>query len=103
MGTFIALPHGGKDRGFDTDDLIAHIKGSGRRYIVQAQQNCTLASHTKPSSLDVWLRRNYANNPDTKQATNDVMANLVRTGLFREGLFRCPDSGHPRIKGIEIV
>ena len=39
---------------------------------------------------------------DTKQADNDVMRQLVETGLFREGRFKCPDSGW-MVKGIEIV
>ena len=103
MGTFISLPYGGKDAGFDTNDLVSHIRGSGISYIIQGQQNCTIAKHTKPSSLDVWLRKNYANNPDTKQATNQVIASLVQTGLFREVRFRCPDSGRPGLKGIELI
>ena len=103
MGTFIRLPHGGKGAGFDTDDLVSYIRGSGISYIIQGQQNCTLGNHTKPSSLDVWLRKNYANNPDIKQATNDVIESLVLTGVFREGCFDCPDSGRTGLKGIELV
>ena len=103
MGTFIGLGYGGSGAGFDTDDLLNHMKSRGVSYIIQAQQNCTLDKHTKPSSLDVWLRKNYANNSDVKQATNDVIASLVRSGLFREGKFRCPDSGNSGLKGIEIV
>lgn len=103
MGTFIELPYGGEGTGFDMDDLLNHIRSSGLSYIIQGQQNYTLANHTKPSSLDVWLRTNYANNPDTRQATNEVIVSLVRTGLFREGRFVCPDSGRPGLKGIEII
>jgi hypothetical protein len=52
--------------------------------------------------LDCWLRDNYAQNPDTKQAVNELVDALVMTGEFEEGLFICPDSG--RIcKGIRIV
>ena len=102
MDTFIGLRHGGEGAGFDADDLLSHMRSRGISYMIQAQQNCTLAEHTKPSSLDVWLRINYADNPDTKQATNEVIASLVRTGLFREGRFRCPDLG-TFVKGIEIV
>lgn len=103
MGTFIELRYGGEGAGFDTDDLLSHMRSRGISYIIQGQQACTLAKHTKPSSLDVWLRTNYANNPDTKQADNKVIASLVQTGLFREGRFRCPDNGSPRLKGIEII
>ena len=81
---------------------MEHILKSGRMYIIQAQQNVALADHTKPNSLDVWLRKNYAENSDTKQATNSVIEQLVETRMFREGRFKCPDSGRLS-KGIEIV
>ena len=42
------------------------------------------------------------NKMDTKQADNDVVAQLVETGLFREGKFKCPDSGK-MVKGIEVI
>ena len=103
MGKFIGLPEGGENAGFDTDDLLSHIRSSGISFIIQGQQHCPLAEHTKPSSLDVWLRENYTNKRDTAQATNEVIANLVRTGLFREGEFRCPDNGRPGLKGIAIT
>ena len=98
----IPLPHGGKNTQFDEQDLIAHILKSGRDYIVQGQQNCTLADHTKPNSLDYWLRVNYAVTPDTKQAVNEVMEHLVGTGLFEEqDDLMCPDSGH-LCKGLRL-
>ena len=40
------------------------------------------ANHTKPYSLDYWLRQ-FAKNPDTKQAVNSVCVALVATGLFK--------------------
>ena len=103
MGTFIELRYGGEGAGFDTHDLLSHMRSRGISYIIQGQQHCPLAEHTKPSSLDVWLRKNYTKNHDTAQATNKVIASLVRTGLFREGYFRCPDNGRPGLKGIEII
>ena len=88
---------------FDARELKDHIRRSGRTYIIQGQVACALDDHPKPNSLDVWIRKNAApNNQNTKQADNDVIMQLVGTGLFREGRFKCPDSGNP-CKGIEIV
>ena len=88
---------------FDARDLKDHIRQSGRTYIVQGQVVCILSDHPKPSSLDVWIRKNGApTNPNTKQADNDVIKQLVSTGFFREGTFTCPDSRN-QCKGIEIV
>ena len=88
---------------FDARDLVDHIRKSGSTYIIQGQQKCALAAHSKPNSLDVWMRNiGDLQARDTKQADNDVIQQLVGTGLFREGRFRCPDSGR-KAKGIEIV
>ena len=87
----------------DACELKNHIRRSGRTYIIQGQVICLFSNHPKPSSLDVWIRQNGApTNQHTKQADNDVIKQLVKTGLFREGKFRCPDSGN-QCKGIEIV
>ncbi|MGB2974919.1 MAG: hypothetical protein WBD18_02645 [Phycisphaerae bacterium] len=86
----IRLNYGGQ---FDEQTLIEYIRSTGRDYIVQGQQACALAEHTKPNSLDYWLRQ-FAQNPDTKQADNTVIRHLVLTGLFKvaDDLL-CPDSG----------
>lgn len=95
----IDLPQGGA---FDENLLIAHLRSSGRDFIIQAQQSHCLAAHTKPRSLDYWLRTNFAQNPDTKQAENEVLAALVRTGRFVvDDNLLCPDSGQ-RCKGIRL-
>ena len=81
--------------------LQDHLMARGQDYIIQGQQQCARDQHTKPQSLDAWLRDNLGTNPNTKQATNDVIAQLVDTRLFVEGKFECPDSG--RIcKGIRL-
>jgi hypothetical protein len=96
----IDLPHGGL---FDEHDLVAYVRASGRNYIIQGQQACSFSNHSKPHSLDYWLRRNYANNRDTKQAENSVLNALVATGLFTVATrLRCPDSGS-YCKGIRLV
>ncbi len=104
MSNIIRLPYGG-GASFDVQILIDHISKSGRNYIIQGTQQDTLDKHRKPNSLDVWLRVNVApRHRDTAQSTNDVIAQLVETGYFREGKFECPDSDHSRLlKGIELV
>jgi hypothetical protein len=96
----IELPYGYNS--FDSDDLKAYIEATGRDYIIQGQRACSRAAHSKPHSFDCWLRDRYARNPDTKQAVNSVVAALVETGDFEEGLFVCPDSGRA-CKGIRIA
>jgi hypothetical protein len=96
----VMLPHGNNE--FNPDDLKEYIRRTGRNYIIQGQVAYKRADHPKPSSLDCWLRDNYAKNPDTKQAVNEVISTLVDTGEFAEGDFICPDSGR-RCKGIRIV
>ena len=99
MAITIETPYGSS---FDARDLLDHIQGNDRTYIIQGQKVCSFINHKKPNSLDYWLRENFANNKNTKQAENVVIERLVKTGLFREGKFTCPDSGKI-CKGIEIV
>jgi hypothetical protein len=95
----IQLSYGGQ---FDEHALVNHIRDTGREYIVQGQQACALANHTKRNSLDYRLRK-LAPNKDTKQADNAVISQLVDTGLFEvaNGLM-CPDSGR-LCKGVRLV
>jgi len=86
--SMIALPYG--NNSFNPDDLKEYVRTSGRNYIIQGQAACTRADHPKPSSLDCWLRDNYVQNPDTKQAVNEVIDALVNTGKFTEGDFIYP-------------
>jgi len=94
----IYLPYGNNN--FDSDELKEFIRGTGRDYIIQGQTNCARVNHPKPSSLDCWLRDNYAENPDTKQAVNKIIQALINTGDFEEGRFICPDSRN-LCKGIQ--
>ena len=98
--SLINLPYGNNT--FDSNDLKDYIRRAGKNYIIQGQENCKRMNHPKPNSLDCWLRDNYAQNPDTKQAINEVIADLVNTGESEEGQFICPDSGR-RCKGIKII
>src|SRR5580658_1993278 len=99
---WIRLPYGGPGAGFCITALIQHVKKSGRRYIIQGQVECRFSAHRKPQSLDCWLRRNFAKNCDIKQAVNDVIRQLVSSGLFEEGEFPCPDSGRV-CKGVRLT
>ena len=96
----INLPYG--NNSFNSDDLKRRIQQMRKHYIIQGQTNCSRAEHTKPNSLDCWLRDNYAQKPDTKQAVNKVIKDLVNTGEFEEGNFICPIS-RIKCKGIKIV
>jgi hypothetical protein len=81
---------------------VETINNSRLEFIIQGQTNCVLSAHRKPQSLDFWLRQNFADNPDTKQAVNEVINQLVSTGCFEEGQFLCPDSGR-LCKGVRLV
>ena len=95
----INLSYGGS---FDEQALVRHISQSGRNYIIQGQQNHIQAAHTKPDSLDYWLRQ-FAHNPHTKQADDNVIAALVATGLFKVSYnLPCPNNGQ-RCKGLILV
>ena len=96
----IQLPYGNNK--FNSDELKEHIRGTGRNYIIQGQVACRRELHHKPSSLDCWLRDNYAQYQDTKQAVNEVLQNLINLAEFEEGRFICPDSGN-MCKGIKII
>lgn len=95
----IDLPYGGQ---FDIHDLIAHIDASGRNFIIQGQQNVSQENHSKRLSLDYWLRQ-FADNPDTKQAENSVLDTLALTGLLEvvDNLV-CPETGE-LCKGLRVV
>ncbi len=103
MDEFIKLPHGEAGAGFYVSELVDHIRSTGRDYIIQGQQKCLLKNHTKPRSLDVWLRKGFTDRKDTKQADNEVVDALVATRWFEveQGLI-CPDTGYPS-KGLRLL
>ena len=88
-------------KSFNEQALVTHIRQSGRNYIIQGQQKHIHAAHTKADSLDYWLRQ-FAH-PDTKQADNNVIAQLVATGPFKLSYkLRCPNSRR-LCKGLVLV
>ena len=102
LDQFIELPYGGRGAGFRLSELVAHIESSDRDYIIQGQQNCPLDAHTKPHSLDVWLRKRLAHRQDTRQAVNQVINVLLATGEFELADLPCPDSGR-QCKGLRLL
>lgn len=102
MDRFIELPYGAPGEGFMISYLVTYLQESRKDYIIQGQVNCSLADHPKPNSLDVWFRKHFTSRQDTKQATNDLLREIIKTGLFKEGMFTCPDSGR-KCKGIKIA
>ena len=96
----IELPHSPGDS-FDTDDLKKYIRSFDRNYIIQGDVEDSLVRHKKPQSLDYWLRT-HSRNPDTKQAVNELIITLIKTGEFRRGHFTCPDSGEDNVQGIRL-
>jgi hypothetical protein len=85
----IKLTHGVE---FHEDELIDLIKRSGRDYIVQGQRKADLDDHSKPKSLDVWLRHRFTHLCNIKLADNYVVDALVGTGKFEIVKEVCPDS-----------
>ena len=102
MEQFVFLPHGAPGECFELGNLVKHIKDSYRNYIIQGQQNCAFKDHSKPHSLDYWIRRNHTCRKNTKQATNEVIKAIVQSDLFQEGKFNCPDS-RKKCKGIQLA
>lgn len=102
MDTFVELPYGGPGAGFCVNELIDHIRSTGRDCIIQGQQHCMRANHTKPQSLDVWLREGFTHHKDVAQAVNQVVKALVATGRFEIAYLPCPDSGR-RCKGLRLL
>lgn len=102
MEQLIFLPHGDPGEYFELSKLVKHIKDSYRNYIIQGQQNCSFEDHSKPHSLDFWIRKNHTCRKNTKQATNEVIRAIVQSDIFRESKFDCPDSGK-KCKGIQLL
>lgn len=97
----INLPYDNNNT-FHVCALLRYLVNVGRTDIIQGQQHVTLKNHTKPNSLDYWIRNNVAYNKDTAQATNEVISQLVGTGIFEtDDQLICPDSKNP-CNGIKI-
>lgn len=88
---------------FNVNELIEHMRTSGLDYLIQGQQECSYANHTKKQSLDYWIRGRSQRNRDQKQADNRVLDQLVSTGFFRiEAKLECPETSR-KCKGIVFI
>lgn len=97
----INLPHDGNSS-FNLALVIRKLITTGKPYIIQGQQQVSFENHTKPNSLDYFIRSEIAKSKDTAQATNDVINQICATGLFKiNNALVCPDSGK-KCKGIEL-
>jgi len=98
----IGLLYGGPQESFPIQDLVDYLQAVNRSYIIIGGVNCTFAEHTKFQSLDYWIRKNYTNRKDTRQAVKEVIKNLVASGRFEERVdLICPDSGR-HCKGLAL-
>lgn len=95
LNQYIELRHGGPSARFQMRELIDYLEQTRRDYIITGEVDCAFADHPQPSSLDYWLRKSFARNKESKQATAEVVAQLLATGLFETSdALRCPDTGH---------
>ncbi len=91
---WIRLLYGGPGAKFNAVELKKHMQKNNLKCIVLGAEECTLAQHKKPESLDYWLR-NHKNTryEDTMQAVTKVIGQLVNTGMFYETQCTCPTTG----------
>lgn len=95
----MSLLYGGE---FSLHALVQYVENLEGEYIIQGQQNTSYAMHTKPLSLDYWLRQ-FATNPNTTQATNQVVEAIVATGLFElHEDFICPETNR-ECRGLRLL
>jgi antitoxin HicB len=79
--SWIVMPHGGPEAGFYFERLVDELKLRKTDHIVIGAVASAI-NKVKPYSLDYWLRSRYARTPNTKQATFEVIKQLMSTGLF---------------------
>jgi hypothetical protein len=87
------IPLSYEDTSFDVTKLVAHLKANGLQYIIIGQQRVVFDEHTKPQSLDYWIRSNIAKSTSTAQASVEVVSKICETKYFefRTDL-KCPDT-----------
>jgi len=83
--------------------LTDYIRSGKRNFIIIGGVNDVFSEHKKPQSLDYWLRNNYTERKNTRQAVREVIGRLVASGFFemRSGLV-CPDTGR-HCKGLVMT
>lgn len=94
MKKHITLVKGGSDAYFLVSELINHFKKEKINYKIIGATLVTLSKHSKPKSLDVWLRKhkNVIGHEDTCQAVSSVITKLISLNQFSKGIRKCPTS-----------
>ena len=92
--SLVRIPQAGPNAFINIITLVREITDAGRDYIVLGETHRPLRHHTKPNSLDYWLRRRFPMHQDILLADREVIRALVATGCFAElPWLRCPDDG----------
>lgn len=87
----IFLPECGVKASFEITDLLNELKKRKTDFIIIGAMKATLKNHTKPHSLDYWLRElSFVTQNNTMQATKEVQNSIVNTGRFYLEKRRCP-------------
>jgi hypothetical protein len=73
----------------------------GNSFISIGQIHVNLEEHNKPNSLDFFLRL-MSGSEDIAQATNDVVKQILESGLFKLIKSHCPDTGF-NCKGLIVI
>lgn len=89
---WINLPHGGGQAGFYVARLVDAYRDAGVTEMPIGKSRSGVAG-VKAYSLDHILRTRYAKQPDTRQAVDTVLEDLVATGLFRRSQMMDPVTG----------
>lgn len=94
----ITLRDGGS---FSVDALASKMSELGGAMVL-GPVKASLIEHTKPNSLDYWVRTNAAFRKDQMQAETRLIDQLVATGRFDRIHMNCPTTGQ-RCMGLRLV
>lgn len=94
----ITLRDGGS---FGVEALASKISELGGAMVLGAVK-ASLKEHTKPNSLDYWVRTNGAFHKDQMQAETRLIDQLIATGRFDRIHMSCPSTGQ-RCMGLRLA
>lgn len=89
---WIDMPHGGAQAGFYVERLVDAYRAAGVTEMPIGKTKEGLSS-VKDYSLDYILRTRYARQPNTMQAVDAVLDQIVATGLFIRSSMKDPVTG----------
>lgn len=73
-------------------DIISYIRENDNKIIPIGAEHSAILDHSKPFSLDYFLRL-LAKCPDTCQATENVIKQLLKYNFFRLSKTKSPTTG----------